>query len=294
MAINPMQKKARNSMLLGIVIGLLIGMIAVLVLYLQLNKLNKELEERKASTKIAYVLVDDVKSGEKINIANVKSVEVTADAFPSDAISTANLTDTTIAKVDLKKGTVLSNAIVVESNEQTTADLREQEYNMIVLPQYLEENDYIDVRLMLPTGQDYIVLSKKRVKSATEDTIWIDVGEDEIVTMSNAIVEAYIMKGSKLYATTYTEPGNQNNATPTYPVSREVLELINSDPNIRETAKNSLWQRYNASQRNGAINSAIGNYQDSALQNIENNLEEEITKSKEARQEYLEKLGVNY
>ena len=69
-----------------------------------------------------------------------------------------------VAKIDLNKNTVMSADMIEESNEKTTDDLREQEYNMITLPTDLKDNDVIDIRLRIPTGEDYIVQSKKRVK----------------------------------------------------------------------------------------------------------------------------------
>ena len=44
MATNPMQKKARNSMLLGIVIGLLIGCVIIAFLFIQLTNLQKQIK----------------------------------------------------------------------------------------------------------------------------------------------------------------------------------------------------------------------------------------------------------
>ena len=74
--------------------------------------------------------------------------------------------------------------------------------------------------------------------------------------MNSAIVDAAKIQGTKLYATTYTEPGIQNAATPTYTTSKEVLKQIADDPNIVEKAKNELANRYNQSMRE-TIDSAI-------------------------------------
>lgn len=212
----------------------------------------------------------------------------------SDIEVTIN-TPTVIAKVDLKKNSILTPALITKSNEQLTDDQRVQEYNMIVLPTNLEAEQYIDIRLTFPNGQDYIVVSKKRVIDATQDTVWIKLSEEEILTMSNAIVEAFTATGSKLYATTYVEPGNQTVATPTYPVKREVLDLINTDPNVVTVARNALWARYNASNgdqhRNNDINSQLNQYGSQTLTNIETKVQESIRKQQEARQSYLDELN---
>lgn len=292
MAINPMQKKARNSMLLGVVIGLLIGSIIIALLFMQLTNLQKQIKENQSATRQVYVLKRDVKSGAQITADDVVLTEASKDIIPADYINVSDITDNTIVKLDLTKGIVLSKTFIQESDEKTTADLREQQYNMVVLPQYLETDDYIDIRLMLPNGQDYIVVSKKRIKQITEDTMWIDLYEHETLTMSNAIVEAYKMKGSKLYATTYVEPGNQTSATPTYVPSAAVINLMNADNNILAEAKRALSERYAGlmPRREQDINSQLNAVGEDAQDNLETNLEQEVTKSKEARKQYLDSL----
>ena len=66
-----------------------------------------------------------------------------------------------VAKIDLNANTVMSADMIDLSSEQTTNDLREQEYNMITLPVDLKDDDVIDIRLRIPSGEDYIVQSKK-------------------------------------------------------------------------------------------------------------------------------------
>lgn len=293
MAVNPMQKKARNSMLIGIIIGLLIGCIGIAFFFMQATEYKKQLQQIEADTRLAYVLNADVKSGTNITIDMLDTVSVSKDVIPTDYITEEDITEKTIAKLDLTQGLVLSKSMIQESDAKVTADLREQQYNMIVLPQYLEVDNYIDIRLTLPNGQDYIVVSKKRIKEISEDTIWIDLYEEETLVMSNAIVEAYKMKGSKLYATTYVEPGHQTDATPTYVPSAEVINLMNSDSNIVAEAKQALAQRYSAlmPRRDGDINAQLNAVGEDAQSNLETNIEQEITKSKESRKEYIDSLN---
>ena len=292
MATNPMQRKARNSILIGIVIGLLIGAVVIALLFLQLTNLQKKVKATEAATKQVYVVKNDVKSGTTIDSTMVELKSATKDVIPSDYIST--IPENSIAKINITKGTVLSKALIDEADEKTTNDLREQQYNMIVLPQYLEIDDYIDIRLTLPNGQDYIVVSKKRVKNITEDTIWINMYEEETLAMTNAIVEAYVMKGSKLYATTYVDAGMQENAIPTYVPNSYVINLINANRNITEEARRGLVERYTQelrTRRENDITSQVNAYGEDARENIEAGIEEEITKSKEARKEYIDSLG---
>ena len=293
MATNPMQKKARNSMLVGIIIGLIIGCIGIAFFFMQATNYKKQIEEAAANTRKAYALKSNIKSGSNITIDDLVEVSALKDVIPTDYVTLADITDKTIAKLDLTQGLVLSKSMIQETDAKITSDLREQQYNMIVLPQYLDIDDYIDIRITYPNGQDYIVASKKRIKNISEDTIWIDMYEQETLVMTNAIVEAYKAPGSKLYATTYVEPGNQVDATPTYVPSSAVINLMNSDPNIVQEARQALASRYAGlmTRREQDINQQLNAVGEEAQSNLESNLEQEITKSKEARKEYMDSLN---
>ncbi len=296
MAMNPMQRKSRNSFLLGMVLTLLITSVIIAMLFLQVTKLKDEADKLEKSYVTAYVLQTDIESGRNITMNDVKQEKISRLMLPTDYITAADLTDTTIAKINLTAGTVLSSSIITESGDEISNDARLQEYNMIVLPTQLEVDDYIDIRWMLPNGQDYIVVSKKRVLDCNEDTIWLKMTEDEILTMSGATVDAYTVTGSKLYAIKYVEPGMQETAVATYVPSNDVISLINSDSNITNVAKQALSARYTEALRRAReqqIQGVIDQYSDSAIDNIEAKLEEEIAKQQEARQLYLEGLDAS-
>ena len=299
---NPMQRKAKNSFLLGVLLTMLVMGVIVGLLFLKIMNMQKTENERLANQKQVYVLSQDVKSGDKVDSANLTTITVDNAAVPSNAITPGSLTEYTVAKIDLKKGTTITAGMVTESSEETTADLRMQEYNMIKLSTQLATNDYIDIRLRMPSGLDYIVVSKKSVKipviggEESSNTIWVKLSETETLAMSNAIVEAYTMNGAILYTTTYTEPGMQDAATPTYVPTGDVMQLINSDPNIIQRAKNALVQRYMANQESvrTPINSAINGSGEDGQENLKTKVEESITNSKENRKKYLDSLGGDY
>jgi hypothetical protein len=292
MAMNPMQRKARNSFLMGFLLMLVIAALIIGILVMVIINQKKEEQSRQQSIKKVYVLTQNIKSGEQITSSSYKLMEVSEDYSPTD--TSIDFSKKLVAKIDLTMGTVLSKSMLTEDDNKITSDIRLQEYNMITLPVYLYQNDYIDIRLMLPSGQDYIVISRKKVANVEEHTLWLELSEEEILTMSNAIVEAYTMTGSILYATLYVEPGIQVNTTPTYPVNKEVLSLIQSNPNIVSEARRALIDRYTQAQidqRNNNINGELQKYSDEAKQNIENKVKEQMEKSRELREKYLETLS---
>lgn len=300
MATNPMQRKARNSFLLGMLIMLLITGIIIGILGFQLVKIKQKEKEEKASLVTVYVLSKNLRSGEEFTQSDLKTTQVTKTNAPTNYLTPSDLGEKNMAKIELTSGTVLSKEMVYTEDDKIGKDVRKQEYNMLILPTDLETGEFIDVRLSLPSGQDYIVVSKKKVEIPniggvdSTDTIWINLSEDEILSMSNAIYDAYKVKGSLLYVNRYTEAGMQEAATPTYPVNREVLELIQGDPNILTDAKNALFERYNdtqVNQRTNVINNAIQNAGDQAQSNVETKVEESITNSKTTRKQWLDSLS---
>lgn len=287
MAVNPMQRKARNSFLLGMVITMVIMGAIIAFLFIQLNNMKQEQEQ---TTKTVYVLNKDVQSGDAITMADLTTKDVTSDAVPVDFAGVNNITGETIARISLKSGTILTQSMLNTSGEKVTKDQRLQEYNMLTLPTQLVADDYVDIRFMLPSGQDYVVLSKKKIQDANSTTIWINLTEEEILIMNSAIVESYVITASKLYVTTYSEPGNQEAAVPTYVPNSDVVALINDDSNIVNVLMSRYEDKYKA-RRNADINAALNQYASSELNSKEAKIQEEITKLQESRKQYLDSLN---
>lgn len=311
MAMNPMQRKANNSFLLGILITLLITGIIIAFLIFQISNLNKEMKDIEAKKVSAYVVADTIKSGETLDESKLVFSEITLGGVDtSNLVTTLNMETvldpttgdeidvyTQKAKVDLNPGTILTNDLLYE-DEALTSDVRTQEYNVIIPQSQLQTGEYIDVRLRLPDGQDLIVVSHKQVTvpefedgTLSTNNILMDLTEKEILMMSCAIVESYQMQGSMLYATKYVEPGIQEAATPTYLPNDVTITLIHNDPNIVQEAKNELITRYNENSdtiRPG-INNAVNN--EDAADNVVDKTEEEITGLQEQREQYIESIG---
>ena len=100
---------------------------------------------------------------------------------------------------------------------------------MLTLPSTVRVGDYIDVRFTMPSGQNFIVLSKKQVVSLKNTTVGLLLTEDEILMMSGAIIESYVIKASNLQVVQYVQAGTQEASTPTYAVNADVRKLIESN-----------------------------------------------------------------
>ncbi len=315
MAKNPMQRKAQNSFLLGMLITLLITGMIIAFLMLQIKKITEEHKKEEAKLKSVYVVSQDIASGEAVTADKLATKTVDISTVPSNALTIEELDEKTnmydeegnlikkvevISKINLMQGTVITSDMIAEASEIAN-DLRIQEYNMFMLPSQITTGQYVDIRLRLPNGKDYIVVSHKRitipenegVPSAT--TVSLNLDETEILTLSCAIVESYKISGSILYVNQYIEPGLQKAATSTYIPDDDTINLINRDPNCVAEAKQALFQRNNNPDVKPAVRNPINNglneNSEQSADNAKAGLEEELQKAQEERQKYLESLG---
>lgn len=295
MASNPMQRRARNSFLLGVVITLLIVAIMAALFYVFILKDKLETTGGTGVVAYAYKLREgvNVESGKTITSDMVEEVKLNADIVPGDAILSrikgTNGELQSIAfpsgyksKIALMQGTVLGSSMLY-TDDLTDDSLRLVEFNMITLPSTVYLGEYIDVRIAMPTGEDYIVLTKKCIENINGETIGMYLTEAEILTMSGAIVDAYTMKASNIYATKYVEPGTQEKAEQTYMVKQSILEQMTRNPNIVSEASAALVNRWNQGGNTTRIKieESLNNYQNDGLTNVEEKMKEQIEKSRE-------------
>lgn len=303
---NPMQRKVRNSFLLGALVMLVIAILIGTIVYLVVIKPKAD-KEKADKTQYDYVYRlksgKSVNSGEEITGSMVEAVEIPVTTNNTDFIrakrtdQTGKLVDVAFtsgykSKVALKEGTILTKSMLMSTEDEDIENsLRYMEYNMITMPTTLEEGDYIDIRLRLPNSQDLIVISKKSIVSIYNQTVGFNLTEDEILLLNSAIVESYKMTSSELYLAKYVEPGMQEKSIYTYSPSEEVVNLIQSNPNIVATARESIANKYvNSGNIRNPINSALSQYAEDAKFNVESGMQQQITNAKQARESYLSGL----
>lgn len=296
MAINPMQKKARNSFLLGMLITFVICAVLVAAFYMLTILPEKKKEDTRGKEVTAYVLNRDIKSGEKVTVDMFTPISTYQSMVPQNYINSANVANldgnkALIAKIDMSKNTVVTTNSVVTEDQTVTNDIRTMEYNMFTLPINVDIGDFVDIRITFPNGQDYIIASKKEIKNIQGNTITFELPEQDILMLNSAIVESYIMTASNIYIAKYVEPGLQEKATNTYTPTAEVVKLIASDSNIVSSAKKELAEKFNTDLRNNDMNSSSSQYSENALTNVEAGLKQQIENAQKAREQYLTGLA---
>jgi hypothetical protein len=303
---NPMQRKVRNSFLIGMIVMLLVALLIGALLFMVAVK--PMLDDKKAEEGITYATVyqlkGSVKSGNEISNTMLQKVTLPVTSLPSDKkiaeqydertqkTIDIGLGDARIAKIDLEAGTILSDSVLTKL-ETVDKSLRLVEYNMVTLPTMLDIGETIDIRIAFASGQDLAVLVNKVVKDINGNVITLELTEEEIIMMNSAIVEAYIMPSANLYAAKYSTevvPEDHGVITATYIPTPEASYLLVYSPNILKEAKEDFNSRYsdekNKQIRNN-INGQLQEYNDERTINVEAGIQKQIEAAKAAREEYL-------
>ena len=221
MMIGPMKKK---MITVGIV-SFLIPTIVAGVFFVKYSA-DKEAEITALSEETAvverYVFSGDLPVNHIIGADDIKLVGVKDVSAPLDAYSIAptNELESILGspigrklKIPVFDKTIVAESMFYTKDDDVNRDDRKKEFNMITLPSDLVEGDYIDIRMIHPTGEDFLVISAKEVLqlgvNGETNTVFLELNEDELVRLSAAIIESYIVDSIHLYAVKYVNSNQQ-------------------------------------------------------------------------------------
>ena len=203
----------RKKLYTGIAIGAGVGIVGIgITLWWSLSTIKSyeagTNEKYNAQfTKQVCVLNNDVIQGQTITADMLSLVRVHVGTVPTGAVTGIGGAQGQVAKYNIAAYTpITSNMITTKVLDK---DVREQELNTILMPSDLVEGQFVDIRIMFPNGTDYIVLAGKQVNKISGQTLWFSLKEDERLILNSAIVDSFLNEGTKLYATTYSDPEAQ-------------------------------------------------------------------------------------
>ena len=87
MAINPIEKRTRNSLITGLLIGGVIAIIVGGISFMQITKLSGEIKKEKSKVKQVYVAARDIKANNEIKPEDL-TLEGVVTSIPTDKIVT--------------------------------------------------------------------------------------------------------------------------------------------------------------------------------------------------------------
>lgn len=252
----------KKLIIVGVILGFVLSGVATFFItnYFH-NKETEQLTSQIATLNANLDAIGPIVTCYTVQSATFPGQEITEDliveqsipsSFKNDSFATIEDLVGLYSKVAITPGTPITKDMVM--SEEVIDSLREVDISGNRWPIGLKEGDYVDLRITYPRGEDFIVLSHKRVMSITEQTLKVHMTEEEQQLYQAALVDYYLSRGygGDLYLTKYVEPGIQEDAAVYYSVPSNIEAVCRKDPNILDlaqvTVENTLRDMINAAR----------------------------------------------
>ncbi|CCZ03694.1 hypothetical protein [Bovifimicola ammoniilytica] len=229
------------ALLSGVIISAVILGSILIVEVINYNTCREELvkikNEQKGYANIkAYSLNADKKKGDLITEADLVELNLYGENNLIGLASRSDLVNKEL-KIDVSKGTIMDLSMV-HKQDKIADDIRLHIYSYVELHSDILEGSIVDIRITFPDGEDYVIAGHKKIVKRIENSILINVNEEEILKMASAEVDKNVYQGTKIYAVLYVKD-YQETAKSDYPVNASVIELGSWDPNLIDEVFNS-------------------------------------------------------
>lgn len=245
-----------------------IGLIVAVIILVALNvfqfgwwkDMNTKVEETytakiaELETKISsygsevtvYTVTDAVKAGDEIKEENIEEMKMYSSLLTEQYVTDINDIAGRYFKIAVNPGTPIMQNMAMD--EELVDSMRDRDIILDRLTVGLEVGDYIDVRMTMPYGDDYVVLSHKRIYGINEGSIKLHLTELEWNIYQGALIDYFLNKeyGCTIYGDRYIEPGIQQEAVNFYAVPTNIAALLQKNPNIvdkEEAASLNEWRQ---------------------------------------------------
>ena len=179
-----------------------------------------------------YTVKSSVQPGEEITDENVVPMTSYSSVVTDQMVTDMNSIRGKEFKIAISNGTPITKNMVMV--EPVRADTRDKDIILDSWPVGLVSGDYIDIKLTMPYGDDYVVVPHKRVYEVNDNTLKLHLNAVEWADYVGAFVDYSLNQkyGATLYADKYVEPGLQEAAVAYYAVPNNIAALLQKNPNI--------------------------------------------------------------
>lgn len=179
-----------------------------------------------------YTVTSAVKAGDEIEPDNIEPMKMYSSLMTDQYVTDTTLIEGKYFKIAVAPGTPLMNNMVMD--EELDDSMRDRDIMLDRLTVGLHEGDYIDIRMTMPYGDDYVVIPHKRIYAINDGTIKLYLNEYEWNVYQGALIDYYLNKqyGCTIYGDKYVEPGLQQEARAFYAVPTNIAALLQKNPNI--------------------------------------------------------------
>ena len=221
-----MKRTTKQYFVVASICIIIIGGAAFLTAIFVINQIKGEYKEqlteveneRMQNQRYVYVAINDIPAGESITENNTKKATVYSSLSQNSYIT--NYEFGQLALIDIPSDTQIIKTMLTDNI--ISSELREVEYQIININANIIGNDTIDIRIVFPNGESFVVLSKKIIRGITEGSVmcylWLDA--QEILRMSAAIVDAALYPGTRILLQSILNlPSRMNQKLPILPAS---------------------------------------------------------------------------
>lgn len=199
--------------------------------------------------------------------ANGKTIKTTELQKALSVVTNLNSVLGKKFRIDLDQGAILMNDFIID--EPVKNDERKYQLVLDRLPTDLQVYDYVDLRIQLTYGQDFIAISHKRVEDLDleNNLITFIFNENEINTYNSMLLDRAMYNNVEVYALKYIDTTSQTAAESYYPVNKNIAEILAINPNIINTVKKEM--QLERAQLNSIMGGDIDTYSDRELETVQ-------------------------
>lgn len=238
-----------KKILLIVLIVLLIGAGVGGTIYFYIQNKNQIEQNAKLMEQNAQVQAQLAQIGTMTTVFQVASkqksgAEIKENDLIEVSVPTSSLSDNAVLnkadivgkfyKIDTNTGTTITTDLLMEQSDEVLKYTRD--IPLSYLPVGTKEGDYLDFRMLFSTGEEYQVISHKRIEKILGNIISVKMSEEELQVYNAAMIDygIYQSKGLVFYVTKYLEPGNATDTLAYYPVQHEAESMIMYNPNVKD------------------------------------------------------------
>ena len=204
-------------------------------LIIQMSNMQTQHQSEVIDTIQVFRYKSNIRSGAYITEDDVEPVQIAAATYTDAFIRTVNDLPAYAAK-NLSKDTIVQKADFTY-DEYVSDKKFTKELSFTSLPLGLQVGDYVDIRILLPNGESYVVLNHIRVEAIESTSISIKVSEEEVALVTGMIMDQAVYNSYVLfYLERYLDPGADNSIA-FYPVCNELAEFYKFNPNIHDLTR---------------------------------------------------------
>jgi hypothetical protein len=231
---------------IGVIIALVIFVILNIVQFILWHNANEKISEQYTAEianleqtiagygteTTVYTVTSAVKAGDQITADNIEPMKMYSSLMTAQFVTNTSDIIGGYFKVAVNPGTPITYNMTME--EELDDTMRDHDIILDSIPVGTTVGDYIDIRMTMPYGDDYIVISHKRIYGISDGTIKLYMTELEWNTYEGALIDYFLNQeyGCTLYGTRYIEPGIQQDAVAYYAVPTNIAALLSKNPNI--------------------------------------------------------------